>query len=104
MTLKNLIDEELDTKTIMMQVQQLQQIDKQNQTTVGTLKNNPELLKSFQGFQQLVQQQLKLKQLEAQKVQQAAQAVVTANAQANTAQAAQSASTVAAATTANASV
>lgn len=73
MTLKDLLDEELDVKTALMQVQQLQQLDKTNASTAAQLKNNPELLKSFQGFQQLVQQQLKQKQLEAQQAQAAAQ-------------------------------
>lgn len=69
MTLKSVIDEELDIKTAMMQIQQLQQLDKSNASTAQLLKNNPELAKQFQPFQTLVQQQLKQKQLEAQQAQ-----------------------------------
>lgn len=69
MTLKNLIDEEMDVKAAMMQIQQLQQLDKSNASTAQMLKNNPELAKQFQPFQTLVQQQLKQKQLEAQQAQ-----------------------------------
>lgn len=70
MTIKNILDEELDLKTTMMQIQQLQQLDKSNATIANQLKNNPELTKQFQPFQSLVQQQLKQKQLEAQQAQQ----------------------------------
>ena len=69
MTLKNIIDESLDLKTIMMQTQQLEQLDKANAGIVNQLKNNPDLAKQFQPFQTLVQQQLQQKKLEAQKMQ-----------------------------------
>lgn len=67
MTLKQLIDEDLaaDPKLIMAQLTQLQQLDKNNANTLSQLKNSPDLQKSFQPFQQLVQQQLEQKKKEA---------------------------------------
>lgn len=70
--LKDIIDEALDLKTIMMQTQQLEQLDKTNAGIANQLKNNPDLAKQFQSFQSLVQQQLQQKKLEAQQAQQVA--------------------------------
>lgn len=74
MKLKDIIDEALDLKTIMMQTQQLEQLDKANAGIANQLKNNPDLAKQFQSFQSLVQQQLQQKKLEAQQAQQTANA------------------------------
>ena len=71
--LKDIIDEALDLKTIMMQTQQLEQLDKANAGIANQLKNNPDLAKQFQSFQSLVQQQLQQKKLEAQQAANAAQ-------------------------------
>lgn len=70
MTLKQLIDEAYDPAVIAAQIQNLDKLNKQNEQVAASLKNNPDLLKPFQPFQQLVAQQLKQKQLEAQQAQQ----------------------------------
>ena len=73
MTLRQLIDEAYDPATIMAQIQSLDKLNKQNEQIAASLKNNPDLLKPFQSFQQLVAQQLKQKQAEAMLAQQQAQ-------------------------------
>lgn len=70
MTLRQLVDEAYDPAMIMAQIQSLDKLNKQNEQTAANLKNNPDLLKPFQSFQQLVAQQLKQKQVEAQQAQQ----------------------------------
>lgn len=70
MTLKQLVDEEYNPALIAQQIQSLDKLNKQNEQVAASLKNNPDLLKPFQSFQQLVAQQLKQKQTEAMQAQQ----------------------------------
>lgn len=73
MTLKQLVNEALDPALIAKEIQNLDKLNKQNEQTAMSLKNNPDLLRPFQSFQQLVAQQLKQKQTEAMQAQQAQQ-------------------------------
>ena len=73
MTLKQLVNEALDPTLIAREIQNLDKLNKQNEQTAMSLKNNPDLLRPFQSFQQLVAQQLKQKQAEAMQAQQAQQ-------------------------------
>lgn len=73
MTLKQLVNEALDPALIAREIQNLDKLNKQNEQTAMSLKNNPDLLRPFQSFQQLVAQQLKQKQTEAMQAQQAQQ-------------------------------
>lgn len=79
MTIKNIIDEALDVNAVTMELQQLQALDKENANTATKLKNNPDLLKNFQSFQTLVQQQMKQRQTELLQIQQTQKQAVAAN-------------------------
>lgn len=70
MTLKQLVEQELNPATLAAEITNLDKTSKATNNIVNDLKSSPDLQKAITPFQQLVNQQLQQKKLQAQQLQQ----------------------------------
>lgn len=73
MTLKEIVQEELDIKALTAEYQNLQKVDSQTDAIAKQLGQSPDLLKQVTPFSQLVKQQLQQKKMQIMQMQQQAQ-------------------------------